>query len=170
MDDRPETVEKIWQWSKCCKHLPSICDTSGHDSAWISAGVACSSFYLPSTDLMLCHSVPKGSLIPPMLSCFVCSSLTLFAALCSEGTTEACSYTLMTGKNIEKRDLSLAVKKQIPTGTINILVCLLQPACVGNPCSFQGSRQLSKSKTLLSHSILPPDKPVMLRKTASVKQ
>lgn len=71
----PRNNKRIWQWSKCCKHLLSICDTSGLCSAWIS------SFCLLSTGLLLCHSVPKGSLVPPMLSRLVCSSLILHFTL-----------------------------------------------------------------------------------------
>lgn len=156
----PRNNRRIWEWNKCCKHLPSICDTSGLCSAWIS------SFYLLSTDLMLCHSVPKGSLVPPMLSRFVCPSLTLFTPLCSEGTTEACSYTSMTGKNIERRNRSLWVKMQInvPRRTINVLVCLLQPTFGGTACPFQDSRLTSDCKSLLSHSIWPLDEPVNTEK------
>lgn len=163
----PRNSRKIWQWSKCCKHLPVICDTSGHGSAWISAGVACSSLYLPSTDLMLCHSVPKGSLIPPMLSCLVCSSLTLFAAFCSEGTRDMLLYLNDWKKKMEKRNLSQ--NQEADPNRNHKHFCVLA-ACVGNPCSFQGSGLSSESKPLLSHSILPPDEVVTLRKTASVEQ
>jgi len=164
MDYRPATTEE----SGSGANAANICPVSVIHQG--SAVLGSAPFI--SWVLSLCSvTVPKGSLILPMLSCFVCSSLFLFTPLCSEGTTEACSYTLMTGNNTKERSHSPWVKRQVnvPRGIANVLVRLLLSSFVGTTCPFQESRLSSQPESLLPHSIWPPDEQITLRKTASVE-